>query len=224
MTGTGLVLIAIAVGGLLLAPKLEAPARHHLEEQLSNLFGSQVEIEALKVNLLHKELDLVGLTVFSPKAFKDAPAVQCSHVRVRPKLSSLFSYEPKLRRIVLEDTVVNLRYEVGQGSNLGALSQHATDMANAQAAKGDDEKDRVFMVEDLITQDTRLKLSSNVLPVLSIPLTVSPFQFKVISGGKSASMARVSAAFMRSVITEVITLKGVLRPIQKILRKELESE
>ena len=74
-------------------------------------------------------------------------------------------------------------------------------------------------------EDVTVAMSSNLIPKSGLKVEVAPFTLTEISKDRQISTAEDSAIFIRSLIKETLSAKGLLRPIADLLRgAEDESE
>lgn len=217
MIAIGLILIGLGVAGILFLPRLERFAVGKVETRLGLILDTEVKLGAIRPATMGRGIELRGLTVRNPETFKAGDAIQCGRILLRLDPRTLFSRNPVIEQIDLEDLDVHLRHEAGDGTNLGYMNKRASDLA----AK-DPSKTRI-LVRRIECRGARMKLDSNVLPLPGISMDLAPFTIENPGEGKPISTAKATSIFLRSLIIETVTLKGLLAPLADLLRGELGS-
>ena len=183
------------------------------------------QIESLSVQPLKHTLVLNGLKVANPPDFEEGPAMLLEQVYVEVDPATLFSATPVIQRILVENGDVYLRYKPGTGTNLGCLAERASNRKENEApAKwripwG---RERRFIVGEFRCSGARITLSKNPLAKSWLNLQVAPFSVQLTEGDHFTS-GDIGSVFVRSMVGEVLTLKGLLRPVAKRLKEELQG-
>jgi len=223
MIAIGLILIGLAVAVVLLRAPLEEFAQKRIEQRLGHVFGSDAQVGELRLLPAKRGIELLGVTVGNPPSFEPGPAITCEQVLVRPDFRTLFSSVLVVDEVALTGLAADLRYRVGEGTNLGQLSKQAADLAAAQqalAAKGISE--RMLKVKTLTCSGARMTVRGVATAGIPLTLRVEPFTLHNLGDGNSVSFAKVSSIFLRSLLMETLTLKGLLRPVVNLLREEVK--
>ena len=232
MIGTGILLILVAVAVILAVTQLKTVARTGIERSLGIAFLTDVSLEDVDVGLRDGRLELHNLVVGNPASFRSGPAMEFETVTVDMDLKTVFSQTPTIDRIVVRRANVNLRHELADGTNLAMLARHASRFSKG-GGKGEAESafeeagglGREFIIKELRCEDVTVAMSSNLIPKSGLKVEVAPFTLTEISKDRPVSTAEVSAIFIRSLIKETLSAKGLLRPIADLLRgAEDESE
>lgn len=216
MIVVGLTLLGVAVGAVVFRGQVERLARERLQERLGHVVESEVRIEAIRPAPLEYGVALVGVEVDNPAAFKAGPAIRCGRILLRPDWRTIFNKTLTLEQILVEDAEIHLRHELGQGTNLGALAQQAARLSEAQ------QQGRMVIVREFACKEAKMRLTSNLTPA-PIPMTLSPFKLGEIREGRPVSTAKLTAVFLRSLVVETLTLKGLLRPVVDLLGNEVKT-
>ena len=222
MISVGLTLLAVAIGAIVFSTQLEGMLRTAAEDHLGYLFETDVHVEAIRIAPVRKGVKVLGLTLQNPPSFKEGAAIYCERLLVLPQFRSLFSREPVIREVALEGLKVNVRHEVGEGTNLGYLAKRARSLAETQDEGEEGSNGRLFRVRQFTSTGARMKVSSNMVPGVPLTVKVEPFVVEELTEGEPVTPAKLSAVFLRSLVLEVVTLKGFLRPVARALRKEVE--
>ncbi len=218
--GIGGILILIALALLLLATRMDDVAKTALEKRLSEVCMSDVTIESVRVNPVHQCLEIHRIALLNPPAFRAGPALKFERILVRFDLASLLSRQIMISTIALEGGDLYLRYELGEGTNLGMLAENAAHVANEEAGNAPSQE---LVVQELTCQPAHVHVSTNLVPFSSASMRLSKFKLPEVSEGKAITVPRTTSILLRSVIMEVVTLKGLLRPVGNLLKREIED-
>ena len=221
LAAVGLILIALGVAAIVAGLRVEKSAKTGIERTLSYVYGTRVTVDDVSVSFGDQMLELKGLTVYNPSEFPAGPAMQFGSIVVKPELRSLLGDTPTINEVVVRDGKVNLRYELRKGTNLGQLAATASRFAETENQDAPWGARRTFVIKELRTEAAVIDLSANVLPLANVELDVSPFTLKELSSDRPVQAAELSAVFIRSLLTEGVTLKGVLEPVGDRLQTEL---
>jgi hypothetical protein len=226
----GLVLILVAIGALLAATQIEKAAKTGIEGTLSHVFMTDVTVESVELSALGQSLDIRGLHVKNPATFKTAAAMEFKRVLVEVDGKTLFSRTPTIKRVLIKEPIMHLRYELAEGTNLGMLAKHAGRLAEAEdsqdetpekPAKEEEPGARIgFRVEELRCEGAKVALSTNLIPLSGVELDVADFTLNNLSKDRPVTTAETCAIFIRSLLRETLSVKGLLRPVADRIRKE----
>ncbi len=220
VTGTGLVLIFIGVAALFLMTQLDGAVQSAIERSLSYIYQTQVHVDKVTFVISQGAMDLEGLTISNPEPFKEGPAVEISHVHLEFKPSTLFTRTPVIEMVTLHNARVHLRLETGHGTNLGRLDANASRLSGEPDVAAPPTARRKFVIREFRSDAARVEFSSNILPVSSVGMDVKPFTMNELSSTKPVSTIDVCVLFMRNVLKEGLSIKGVLGPVADRLRAE----
>jgi len=238
IAGLGVTLILIAVVLLVVSARLDILTKAGLELRLSYIFMADVTVGEVDVSLLRQTIDIRDLTVSNPADFRKGTAMELGRVAVRYDGRSFFSITPTVKKVKVEDAQIHLRYELGDGTNLGRLVENVSQLESAEEGKsGRGEVNnpawsavaepsglrRTLVVEEYACQGAKVRLSTNLIPLSSMSLTIAPFRLCELTAGKPVSIPRLALIFVRSVMIETLSLDGLLSPVGKLLRKEVDA-
>ncbi|HOZ48617.1 MAG TPA: hypothetical protein PLO37_20015 [Candidatus Hydrogenedentes bacterium] len=236
LLGLGVLLIVLAVGGLLLATRLDQVVREAIEVRLSYMFMADVAIEDVNVSLFRGLLEVRGLTVSNPPTFKKGPAMAFEQIRVLFDLRSLLTRAPRIERIAVTGGDIHLRYELGDGSNLGVLARNVSELESGESeSRKAAERDawhldqepmglrRPLVIGEFVCEGATGHLSTNVVPLTSASLDIAPFTLHELTEGQPVSVPRMVAVFVRSIMVETVTFKGLLAPVVSKVREEIDA-
>ena len=221
MIVVGLGLIAVSVAGLIFSSRLEGRLRPRLESRLGHIMGTDVEIAALRIAPARRGIELSDVTVLNPPSFKLSPALECKKITVRPVFQSLFSSAPTIEEILLDGMTIHLRYELGEGTNLGHMARQAATLAE-QPATGWSMMRRPVRVNAVRCSGADMKIRSNVTPGVPLSLRIEAFELKDVGEGRPVSAAKLTSIILKSILMEAVTLKGLFRPIVDLIRDEAQ--
>jgi len=222
VTFTGIVLILMALGVLLLSTQAGSAADIAFERGLSFIYQSEVNVE--RVSFMPKERSIViqGVTVENPKPFKSGTAIEVDEILVRVDPVTVLSKQPVVDEIVLKGATFFMRYEVGRGTNLGQLDENLTNAASSDSGAAIPSMlKREYLIEEFRCEEAELNLSANFVPGTDLRLTLFPFDVKGLSGGDPVSATRLCALLIRSVFREALGLRGLVPPAADKFNDEL---
>jgi len=217
----GGLLILAGVGALMLGTHTARFVEPAIERHLTEAFGTATTIDGISFSPLKKSFEITGLAVANPPPFKKGHAVRFDRIVVECRLDSLLSDTPTLKRVTLENGEVHVRYKVASGTNLGMLAKRAADFAESQHAAHQDKAPRTFVIEELECKDAKVKLSSAIIPSPPVTLNLVSFKRNDFSKENPMTTPQVAAIAVRSLLTEIVTVKGILKPVFTHITDEL---
>ena len=194
MVVIGLVLIAIGVAAVALSTQLEKYGRAWLEDRLSHLFDTRVELKSLQVAPLQHGLFLEGLTIFNPEGFDARPAMRSERLSLSADPRTLFSDKPALDQLTLERVEV---WTDGLGKNLQALLERAAALFAGPSPP-------------LPIRIKKLVCTGGTIHAGPAPVTLRPFELSDIGPGQPLPEAEMTMQFLKNVGLDIVTLKGLL--------------
>lgn len=215
-TITGLVLIVLGVGGLFFLTQLDTFAKDAVQDALAQVFPSPVQFESIAFSPINQVMEVQGVSLASPENFKNEPAVQIERVLIEFDVTTIFEEAPVIRRIVLEGTRIYYRHEIGEGTNIGKLAKKAAENT------GDPDR-RTFVIKELLCENAKVSFSTNLVPKSRVPLNLATIHLEDLEDQPPMTSKRVAAVFLKSVIVETLTLKGLLKPLLHPLKKDVEE-
>ncbi len=210
LTGIGLVLILIGVGALLVFTQAHDFFSARVGNVMSEAFETKSSISGIRVSVRRHALVLKDFTLANPPGFPDENALTCAQVYIVMSPKSLISREPVVELLDLQGATLRVHHKMGEGSNIGVL---AKTLASAEGRIS-------FKVETLRCVNGNLFLSSSVVPGVEMPYPLSKVEINNLDSGKPVNAAKSTAIFLRTVLTDVITFKGVGAAIMDSLRGE----
>ena len=158
-TALGLVLILLGVASLLTYTQLDKIGKYAIENVLDKSFSGGGSVENVTVSPFDQSIDIIGLKLANPDTFKDGEAVECGRVHIEFDPKTVFARPPVIQRVVVEDAEVSYRYEVGEGTNIGAL---------AKEAQASILKSFTFLVRELDCKGVKVHFNTNLLPMARV--------------------------------------------------------
>lgn len=218
MNFVGTVLIATAVLVIIFSSRIEEGLKKEAETRLSRTLNTQVTIEVLEIALLRKSFELKGITILNPEGFKVGQAVEIPRITVQVNLFSIFRPVVIVDEVTVRDAYLDLRYELGRGTNLGKILE----ASNAPREKPTGLLARIFLDKQLAV--SRLSVSGakvHVKTLLPIPsdatLEVPAFVVEESEEGEPVTGAQIVPVLIRNVIAQALNTTGLLKPIRDLL-------
>jgi len=231
MITTGLALISLAVGAAFLSSTW-APALHKdLEARLGVALGTEVTIGKIRPAWAEGALALEDVVIKNPEKFKAGPAVSCARILVHPEFNSLLSKTPVIANVTLQDMEMRLRYEIGDGTNLGYLSKQARQAAEIFAAK----PEGGFIIREVKTEGAKLnfaqgpKLDIPIDPIeVDMPIPPAPTQSTPQSNlaalppipQKEQAAGGTFSDLLQGALAQAAKAQGLLKPLADLLQAE----
>jgi uncharacterized protein involved in outer membrane biogenesis len=231
---TGLILILPAVALLLAVAQTDTYARTPLERLFSHATGTAVTIDSVGVVPFSPTLRFEGITIMNPPALPAKPAIEVDTLTIEFDPHSLFSKTPTIREASVDGATVHLRYNVGQGTNIGDLTELASQNDEELPTPEDDnaapdldaaraETKWRFVVDSFQCRNVKVDLSANVLPVGEASFEIAPFSLNDDVTNSPMTTRQVTAVFLKTLLRETLTLKGLLKPVGSLVGQELQS-
>ena len=217
-TALGLFLILIGIGGIVVYTQAERFASRSIAEILSSTFESQASIESISIAPTKKALILHNVTLKNPMKFKEGDAFTSERVIVRIAPFSLLGSSPVIEQLTFLDAVILYRYEAFQGTNIGALAKQFETISAVDSATPQ------FIIQNVKCIDTKVEFSTNLIPKANVDLNLVTIELNDLEDKEPINAAKASSIILRSLIKETLTLKGLLGPFVKQLRKESGDE
>lgn len=217
MIAIGLALLAAAVAAIAAAPWLGGMVRKELQTRLGAIVGAEAGIGGIGIDPRRAAVVLRDITVGNPEPFdQDGPAIRCPEARVELDPVALFSAPLRVRRVHLDRVDVTLHWIPGKGTNLGALLERAR-------AAGETPADTRFppvILEEIACGGGTVSPRNKLLAALPLDLDIAPFTVRGLDKDGPIRPGKVVGIALRSLVREVLTLKGLLAPVTDLLRRE----
>ncbi len=234
LTTVGLILILPAVALLLALAQANTYARAPLERLFSHAAGTAVTIQSVGVVPFRPILRFEKIAIMNPPSLPAKPAVEIDKLDIEFDPYSFFSRTPTIRAATVDGATVHLRYSVGDGTNIGELTR-ATSTGEEAVLPADGEGDTPqpsaadgqsrwrFVVDSFECKNVKVELSANVLPVAEAGFEIAPFSLSEDVTGRPMTTRQVTAIFLKTLLRETLTLKGLLKPVGSMIGQELKS-
>ncbi|NIA12650.1 MAG: AsmA family protein [Nitrospiraceae bacterium] len=225
VAAVGMVLILAAIATLLLITQTDTYANDALCRLISDAAKTEVTLDRVRLLPQQQAIELHGLTVMNPPPLKPEPAIEIGRLYIQFDLKTLLSKTPRIRRIEVDEAVVHLHYRAAKGTNIGLLATRAQQAANAQPAPGSQAQDekRTFTIDEFTCKGASVSLSTNLLPASEVDLNIAPFTLTGDVANRDITPAELTAIFLRTLVRETVTLKGLLKPAASLIGQELKS-
>jgi uncharacterized protein involved in outer membrane biogenesis len=215
MTALGLLLILIGVAAIVAYTQIDRFGYPLMADALSEAFGQKVSIGAVRFAPMRQSLIIEDMSVANPPAFKDGDAIHCDKVEIVLDPKTVFAQTPVIRKLEIEGADIYYRHEVKDGVNIAQM------MRDADAAR---EQKRRFYVRELAAENAEVHFSTNLIPIGQVGLNVVNVRLKDLAEGEAIGTGKIVSVFLRSVIVETLTLKGLLTPLIAPLRGALNPD
>ncbi len=215
LTALGLILIAIGIGAIVLMGQAERFVTKSTAEILGDTFDSTARIDHISVSPTNRTLILHDFSLDNPKSFKEGQAITAERIVLQIDPVSLFSKTPVIENMTLENTRILYRLEVPDGTNIGTLAKR---LENQSRRDGE----RRFLIKKLVCRDAQVEFSTHFVPD-TFGVNLVTIELDDPQGGETVTAAGMASIFLRSVIKETLTLKGLLSPVLRQLRKESDD-
>lgn len=214
LIAVGTVLILAAVAALLLLTRAGTYTTDIVADALTRAAKVEVRVDEVRILPLRRTVEIQGLTLMNPPSFKPKPAIEVARLALQVDLRTLFSTSPRVEQAVVDGAHVHIRYKLGKGTNLGALATRASEAG---------EEARSFVIDEFRCQGAKVSLSANVVPVSSLSFELAPFALSGDVGTRPLTTGELTAIFLRTVLHETVTVKGLLRPVGNLIRDEIRG-
>lgn len=221
--GAGLALITLAILALAAATQADKLARYQAERVLEHVFKTEGQVESAEVSFLAQTLILHNLSVNNPPGFKVEPALRVRELKVVFEGGTILSDQPVISEIVVSGVKVNLQHNADEGVNVVTLVREAQRTSLERRSQMPRGARREFTVKTLRCEGGRVDFSTAVVPTPGMGLDVAPFTLEEITKDHPVTAGQVSAIFIKSLLVEAATFKGLLRPVAEFLRDELDK-
>ena len=211
LTLTSIVACAIFLG--------DTYARNAFSRGFQYVLRTDSHVEKAHIDFRQGTVTLQGVTINSPATFKADEALHIEQLTLAFDVRRLLTNTPVVKRAAFKGVHVNLRYEVGEGTNLGALMEagkraHTGDPAAPIVAR------HTVRILSFECDGADVNVSTNVLPVSPIKVSVEPFTL-IDAKDKPIAPGVAIATFLRKIVRESITAKGLLSPVLPKIKAEL---
>jgi hypothetical protein len=146
-----LVLITLALGiaalvaaGAYLLWSLDARVARAIEAQGTQIFGTRVRVDSVKIELAQGRGTIRGLRVANPEGYSGADAISLAEIELAIDAHSLGEQPFRITSVRVGDSVVNFELHEDGGSNIGQITRHISRGSDSKepepAAKGEPQR------------------------------------------------------------------------------------
>lgn len=214
-TAIGLVLILVGVAAVLVLGQAQDLLTKGVEQVVTEAFGASASVQSIALRPGRRVLVLRKFSLANPEGFAEGDALNCDRIELQIRPASLLRREPIIESISIEGADIHYLFKLGRGTNIGTLAKNLSEKPDGSAA--------TFKVERLTCTDAKVHLSANFMPKNGVTLNVVTINLKNLDEGKPITGAKATSIFLRSVLIETLTLKGLLKPAGKKLRNEVND-
>lgn len=215
LTSIGLILILIGVVGLLVVTQAQDFLSRNVANVLSEAFASDAVVKGVTLDPGHRAIILEDFSLKNPPGFKEGDALTCDKVHVVFDPKTFISRYPVIELVDLEGAHIYYRYELGDGTNIGAIAKRLSNESSEHTSR--------FRIETLRCKEGKLHLSSNLLPGASVPVNMVKIEVKDLNEGEPITASKVTSIFLLSVLKEAVTLKGLVGSVSDSLREDISG-
>ena len=226
VAAVGMVLILVAIAALLLVTQTDTYANDALCRLIGNAAKTEVTLDRVRLLPQQHAIEFHGLTVMNPPPLKSKPAIEIGRLHIQFDLKTLLSKSPRIRRIEVDEAVVHLHYRAAKGTNIAMLAERAQQAANAQPAPGSQQaadRARTFTIDEFTCKGAAVSLSTNLLPASEVDLNIAPFTLTGDVVNRDITPGELTSIFLRTLVRETVTMKGLLKPAASLIGQELKS-
>ncbi len=215
LTSVGLALILLGVIGILVLTQAQNLLTKSVDEVLTQAFGSSASVKGVSLSPVDRTLVLHEFALSNPQGFSPGDALRCEKVKLRLKLPTLLTKSPVIETMDIEGADIRYRYELGRGTNIAALARALPKIESDDAM--------TFKVEKLRCRDAKLHMSANFIPGPDLALNVVTIRLENLENGAPITTSQATSIFLRSILAETLTVKGLLSPVFNKIRGEVDE-
>ena len=215
LTSVGLVLILIGVISVFVLTQAQDILTSAVDEVLTEAFGSSATVKSVSLSPGNRALVLHDFALANPEGFRPGDALRCERVYLRVKPRTFLTDSPVIERIDIEGADIEYRYELGRGTNIAAIARALSRQPVEDAP--------TYTVEKLRCRDAKIHFSANIIPAPDLPLKVVTIRLEDLDNGAPITTSQATSIFLRSILKETLTIKGLLGPIFEKIRREVDE-
>ncbi len=200
----GLVLIAIGVSGTFLLAQAQSALKKSAGDMLTDVFDQSVSVGGVFIDPFQRALVLSDFRLDNPDGFKEGPMLEIPFVHIIPEWSYLFTDEPSIERITLNNADIYFRFKFGDGSNLGAFADKIEERGSSE---------KTITVNEIVAEDAEFHFANAWIPSALMDFELVDIHIQDVGDGESLTPGKVVSIFLRSVVNEAVTLKGLLETV-----------
>lgn len=203
-------------------PLLEKIAIAGISHVLSNVLGTPCSLERVQLDLKQQVLAISGLKIGNPKGFNTPAAITVKTVRVEADPKLLFSKEPQIRLVQVDDAIVNAEASL-KGLNLKTLLDNANKMKVPKMLQGD--PNTRFRIEKAILGSGAFSFVSPIPGSKSSDKKLDRIEMSLMgNNNQGVTAAEAMSIIMQTLMDKTGMLKGdgdgngLAAPVNKLLQ------
>jgi len=209
MTLIGIVLIIISLGMMAFLAPLGTYAARLLENRIGAALHTEVRIGNVRV-AAPAAIEFTDVAVMNPGSYEQGPALTVDRLRLDFELSSIVSRAPTIRSITIDGGTLLVHRRLAGGTNINALVEAAL----ASAGNETTQKGRTCIVESLRVEGMRVRLRTDPIPI-PVSMAMAPLTVDDLPERGALTVPEVSALVLRSLLSELLSLRGLIGPVEK---------
>jgi hypothetical protein len=220
MTLTGLLLIGVNIGTVVLLTQFEGLLRTGITRQAGQILQAQVHLETVRIDWSRQALEFRGISVFNPKGFVDRESLHIGSAWVRPQCLTIFSRTPIVDQVVIREARIQLQYDEGMGTNIGAMMAHAQAWTEQQERGEEWVLGRPVNIREIVCDPVELKVESIDPPQPPVSLTMNAFSIANPAGEEAVSGAHAIHLVLQSMAKQLGAIDGVVNFVKETVALE----
>lgn len=216
VVGCGLILTAIVM--LVVVTRADTYAKGIIEASARYATGTNITVERVRFLPAKQSVEILGVVIENPPPYKSGPAVTIPRILVSFDIKTLFSRTPTVTRVLVEGAQVAVRYRLGEGTNVGALTKIVEAPPTDKPPSN-----RRFVIKEFECKGTQVSLATNALPLSGVFFDVAPFTLKDDVGEQAVTTAELTRIFLNTLVREALSVKGLLKPVSGAIEGGLRS-
>lgn len=196
------IITGILIAGLItLSLSIDGIVKGQLEQNMSSLMQTDVEVEDVDISIFSTNSRIEGLAIENPDGFSGGNAIYLNEINLKLDLMSLFKDQVIVNEVVIRAPDLLVEQE-GVGVNLRTLmnNMHSdTDTGDEQASgKG-------LIVERLIVENGSMEVVTNVDKKRTTTATIDRFELTRIGRNSSNTLQQSIKQIMTPILEEALT-------------------
>lgn len=220
MTLTGLLLIAINIGTVLLLTQFEGLLRQGITRQAGQILGAEVHLEGVRIDWSRQAVEFKGVSVLNPEGFSDREAFRLESAWVYPQWLAIFSKTPVIDQVRIGEARHQLQYDEKKGTNLGAMMERARNWADQQTRGEAWVLGRPVKIRKIVCDAAQITAESVSPPQPPIALTMSAFTVENPAGEEAVSGARAIHLVLQGMARQLGSLDGLFSFVRETVSAE----
>ena len=165
----GLLVIALLLLLLIGATWFSPVVKKAVEVYGSEILGAEVAMDDVDVGVVSGVAIIQDLLIANPEGYKERIAIEAETLKIRLRMSSVFSDTVVIEDILLESPVISYEKHMGV-NNLVQLQKNATSWADSVSDVGKDEESTKVIIKRFRIKNGTLRVKLPALPAVPIKL------------------------------------------------------